>query len=277
MSDHNPNDQEPAAWQRWEMASLSEGKPRKPAPGGRLARRLAEVQQPQNTVQPGTAAPAAANLQPIPDDVLTQVAQIGKTVRETARKEGYAEGLKKGHAEGFAKGKVEAEKIGHDEGFQAGHREGYETGLAEGRTVSHAEAQRLTQLVNNCADSLQLLDTEISKSLVDLALDIARQVIRSTLAAHPEKVVDIVRDMLHVESTDGKTLYLRLHPEDIALLKRHLADDPRLHKWHLEPDEHIERGGCIAKTSLGDIDATLKTRWERIAGSLRENPRWTEE
>ena len=276
MSDHNRNDNDTNAWQRWEMASLGESKPKRPAPGSRLGKRLSEAKHPPGS-PPAVTIGSVDNPQPIPDDVISHVAQIGKTVRETARKEGYAEGLKQGHAEGFAKGKAEAEKIGRDEGFQAGHREGYEKGLAEGRAISHHEAQRLTQVVNNCADSLQSLDQQISESLVDLALNIARQVIRSTLAAHPEKIVDTVQDILHVESPDGKMMYLRLHPEDIVLLKRHLADDPRLHNWHLEPDEHIERGGCSAQTALGDIDATMKTRWERIAGSLRENPRWAEE
>lgn len=271
MSDRNNTKDTNEGWQRWQMADLGVAKASKPSPAGHLGKRLA--------AQPAKAAPDAAadNLQPIPDDVLSQVAEIGKTVRETAHKEGYADGLKKGHAKGFAEGKAQAQKIGHDEGYQAGHREGYEKGLAEGRSISGAEVQRLQDVLGNAASSVKALDAQISDALVDLALNIARQVIRSTLTVHPEKIIDTVRDILQTEASNGVTMYLRLHPEDLALVRRHLADDPRLHMWHLEPDEHIERGGCMAETSLGDIDATLKTRWDRIAGTLRENPGWLNE
>ena len=274
MSDPKSDNLDPEAWRRWEMADLGGTKPARPALGSKLSRRLAE--QPQTPAAQTGTDPATTNLHPIPDDVLAHVAQIGKNVREAARTEGYAEGLKKGHAEGFAKGKAEAQKIGHDEGFQAGHREGYEKGLAEARALGNAEAQRLQQLVNEFTASVQALDAQIADSVVDLALNIARQVIRSTFVIAPEKVVETVRDILQADTNSDTLMYLRLHPEDMALLKRHLSDDPRLHKWHLEPDERIERGGCIAETSLGDIDATLKTRWERVAGTLSDHAPWIE-
>ena len=275
MSDPKSDNLDPEAWRRWEMADLGSTKPARPAAvGSKLSRRLAEQQQ--TPPAPAGAGSATTSLHPIPDDVLSHVAQIGKTVRETARKEGYAEGLKKGHAEGFTKGKAEAQKIGHDEGFQAGHREGYEKGLAEARALGNAEAQRLQQLVNEFTASIQALDAQIADSVVDLALNIARQVIRSTLAITPEKVVETVRDILQADTNSDTLMYLRLHPEDLALIKRHLSDDPRLHKWHLEPDERIERGGCIAETSLGDIDATLKTRWDRVAGTLSNHAPWVD-
>lgn len=275
MSDPKIQNLDAEAWKRWEMADLGVPKPTRVAAGSKLARRLAEEKQSKD--QPAGARPPAENLQPIPQDVISHVAEIGKNVRETARKEGYAEGLKKGHADGFAKGKADAEKAGYDEGFQAGHRDGYEKGLAEARELGNTQAQHLQNLVNECADSVQALDAQIAESVVDLALNVARQVIRSTLAVNPEKVVDTVRDILQVDSNSDALMILRMNPEDLALLKRHLADDPRLHKWHLEPDESIERGGCIAKTSLGDIDATLTTRWGRIAGTLRDHAPWTED
>ena len=33
-------------------------------------------------------------------------------------------------------------------------------------------------------------------------------------------------------------------------------------------DASIERGGCLAETVLGNIDATLQTRWERVTSAL---------
>ena len=272
MSDTNHDQNDPGTWQRWEMTDLGNGKPTAPAPGARLARRLAE----EKTAQKATSArqPVKAS-NDIPEDVVAQVARIGQEARERAVQEGREAGLKQGHAEGFAAGKAEGLKSGHDEGFQAGHREGYEKGLAEGRAISATEVGQIQSVAQSCAASVNALNNQVAESLVDLALNIARQVIRSTIAASPEAILDTVRDILATDSGEGKGLMrLRMHPEDLTLVKRHLSDDPRMHHWHLEADPRIERGGCYAETSLGDIDATLKTRWERIAGTLREAPAW---
>ncbi|OXR49682.1 MULTISPECIES: flagellar assembly protein FliH [unclassified Pusillimonas] len=272
MSDTNHDHNDPGTWQRWEMTDLGNGKPTASAPGGRLARRLAE----EKTAQKATSArqPVKAT-NDIPEDVVAQVARIGQEARERAVQEGREAGLKQGHAEGFAAGKAEGLKSGHDEGFQAGHREGYEKGLAEGRAISATEVGQIQSVAQSCAASVNALNNQVAESLVDLALNIARQVIRSTIAASPEAILDTVRDILATDSGEGKGLMrLRMHPEDLTLVKRHLSDDPRMHHWHLEADPRIERGGCYAETSLGDIDATLKTRWERIAGTLREAPAW---
>ena len=55
---------------------------------------------------------------------------------------------------------------------------------------------------------------------------------------------------------------------DMELVKLHLADELRAAPWRLFADESITRGGCRAETSFGDIDATLQTRWRRVAASL---------
>ncbi len=272
MSDDTYDNPGNDTWKRWEMADLSKTTAKKSPVGSRLARRLAEEGKPASA--PAGVRQAPRGTTAIPDDVLTQVARIGQNARDAAAKEGYAEGLKKGRAEGMATGKAEGLKNGHDEGFQAGHREGYEKGLAEGREISASEVNHLQALMQSCAASVEALDTQISESLVDLALNIARQVIRSSLEVQPEKVLDTVRDILAGETGEKGQLRLRLNPEDLVLVKRHLSDDPRLQKWHLQADERIERGGCLAETALGNIDATLKTRWERIAGTLREHPHW---
>lgn len=209
-------------------------------------------------------------------DLMSQVAQIGQKARQEAEKKGYDEGFRKGHAEGRKTGHTEGLKTGQDEGYQSGHREGYEKGLQEGRKLSSEEAARLGTLADDFAASVATLDKQISEALVALSLDIARQVIRSTLDVNPEKIVDIVRDILQTESGDQAGLRIRLHPDDVPLVQRYLPEETGRHPWHLQPDEHIERGGCIAETPLGSIDATLRTRWERVAGNLQPDSRWNE-
>lgn len=219
-------------------------------------------------------APAESD---IPEDVLQEIERLGRSAREQAAQKGFEQGKQQGLKEGRAAGHAEGLKAGHDEGYQDGHKEGYETGLREGQTLSGEEAQKMKVLADNLGESLSRIDQQVSEALVTLALDIARQVIRTTLSVRPEHITETVQDILLAETSEQGFLCIRMHPEDIALVRRHLKDDPRLQKWQLVSDTTIERGGCMAETSLGSIDATLQTRWNRVAGLLRENTQWLED
>jgi len=70
-------------------------------------------------------------------------------------------------------------------------------------------------------------------------------------------------------------LRLRLHPDDLALVQPHLDDDPAARRWRLQADPGMERGGCVAETALGNIDASLQTRWQRVVGALGHNLPWS--
>ncbi|MAO52889.1 MAG: hypothetical protein CML16_18730 [Pusillimonas sp.] len=213
----------------------------------------------------------------IPRNLLEEIERIGLNAREQATRKGFAEGKQQGLKDGRKSGHAEGLKSGHDEGYQDGHKEGYEKGLLEGQTLSGEEALKMKQLADNLGESLNRIDQQVSDALVTLALDIARQVIRTTLTIRPEFIVETVQDILLTETSEQGFLCIRMHPEDIAIVRRHLKDDPRLQKWQLLSDANIERGGCMADTSLGSIDATLQTRWSRVAGLLRENTQWLED
>ena len=58
------------------------------------------------------------------------------------------------------------------------------------------------------------------------------------------------------------------NPQDIELIRLHLADELKEGHWRVLADESLARGGCRAETPYGDIDATLQTRWRRVAASL---------
>jgi flagellar assembly protein FliH len=77
-----------------------------------------------------------------------------------------------------------------------------------------------------------------------------------------------VPDIHYIENGQARSLQLRVHPEDLQLIREHLADEPSSAKWRLIADETILRCGCTAETILGNIDATLQTRWQRVTSAL---------
>lgn len=195
----------------------------------------------------GTALPAGFQL-PTADDI------------ERMHEEAHAAG----HGEGYA--------AGHAAGLEAGRSEGY----AEGKAVVEAEAARLRTLADNLDQALSDLDTEVAEELLALSIEIARQVLQHTLAAHPEGVVDTVRAALaQIPQTHAQ---IRLHPDDLALVREHLGEHIG-HGGHRLIDDHsIARGGCKVEAAGAQIDATLETRWRRVLETLgREKAHWVPE
>src|SRR3546814_11247737 len=95
---------------------------------------------------------------------------------------------------------------------------------------------------------------------------IAHHVWQRTLDAHPEIIIVMVRQVLHINGQ--ATLNLRLNPADLALVRQYMRTEPDTQNWRLHADETIAPGGCMADTALGSIDATLQTRWRRALAAL---------
>jgi flagellar assembly protein FliH len=59
-----------------------------------------------------------------------------------------------------------------------------------------------------------------------------------------------------------------LHADDVALVREYLGDDLQAAGWTMLSDASITRGGCRVQAASGELDATLETRWERVAAAL---------
>ncbi|TEA79396.1 flagellar assembly protein FliH [Allopusillimonas ginsengisoli] len=180
------------------------------------------------------------------------------------REEAYALGHAQGYAQGFAEGMADGRASGYDNGYE----EGSTAGRHEGYAKIHAEIERLTTLADACAASLEQLESSVGEALVNLAVCIARRLVKNSLAAQSEAILELVRDVLADYQGNHVLLTLRMHPDDLQLVRDQIETIQSSCPWRLVADSSIERGGCAACSAVGDIDATLPTRWERILGSL---------
>lgn len=225
------------AWRRWEMDSFQPPEP-----------------------PPSLAAPDPADA----PQVALRLQALEQQARQRGREAGYAEG----HAEGLAAGKAAGAEEGRQSGHAQGRTEGYEAGYAEGQARAREEADALRTLASTFAGTLSRIEEDLGQGLVGLAIGIAEQVIRDTIAVRPESLLPVVREIVQLHGDSDAALVIHAHPDDHALLQRYLADDASVKRWRLIPDTHVERGGCTAHTALGSIDATLPTRWRRAVAAL---------
>lgn len=162
----------------------------------------------------------------------------------------------------------QARDTGHAEGHAAGHAQGY----GEGQVRAKEEGARLAALTSKLESAMTQFDQRVAKDLLDLALEVARQVIRQALVIKPELLVEVVREALaqmpHVHVT------IQLHPEDASLVRSYLGDQLSHAGHRIHEDRRLARGDCLLESGGSVLDATLATRWRRTVGNLGVNSEW---
>lgn len=240
------------AWQRWEMRSIAEkSQPDSTQTGpepwnGTTDRRAARASQP---AEPWDGVTERRALKP-PEPVLVDEAELAQ-LRLQAQKTGETEGYEKGYALGQAEGR----------------REGHAAGLA----AVQAQAAQLQALALALPAALRLAEGSIADDLLALALAIAKKVLGQTLAMDPKAMLPLVHELLQAEPALSGAPQLLLHPDDAALVHEHMADDLKAAGWRIRADAHITRGGCRVLATGGERNASLETRWERVAATLARN------
>ncbi|NMG45896.1 flagellar assembly protein FliH [Aromatoleum toluvorans] len=151
--------------------------------------------------------------------------------------------------------------------FDEARREGHEAGFAEGAELARQQAGRLAGLADGLDDALKRLDQDVAEEIVALAIEVARQMVRRTLAENPEEaVIETVRAAL--SQLPQAQVRIHVHPDDVALVRTYLADQPTHLHHHLLEDDTMTRGGCRLQSPASEIDATVETRWRRILEGL---------
>ena len=165
------------------------------------------------------------------------------------------------------------QKEAYEEGFALGRKQG----LAQGATEINAKLDAFDRLITVLDKPFATMDDEVVRSLADLAILIARHLIRRELKIDPGEVVAVVRDTMQHLPVANRNPRIRLHPEDIEIVENALAIGDESRAWRLQPDPLITRGGCIIETDSSRVDASVESRLaaivSRLFGGERESDR----
>ncbi|HMA10740.1 MAG TPA: flagellar assembly protein FliH [Steroidobacteraceae bacterium] len=159
---------------------------------------------------------------------------------------------------------------------EAARAEGYAEGLAAAREEGTQTCGRMKQLAESFSTTLDNLDFRLADMVLELALDVARQVVAGELAARPERILDVVNLALKQMAETSREARLLLNPDDAALVRPHLDQVLDKNRLRIVEDTRIVRGGCLIETAQGDLDATLPARWRQVVQVLGSNKAWIE-
>ncbi len=152
------------------------------------------------------------------------------------------------------------------------HKEAFDQGLAEGREAGRAEirvqVERLTAMIQDLAKPFEVLDAEVERELLTLAMALARQIVRRELKTDPTQIIGIIREAIAALPVSARDVRVHVHPEDAAVMREHLAPTESERAWVIVEDPVMARGGCRITTATSRVDARLETRLAAILSEL---------
>jgi flagellar assembly protein FliH len=245
-----PKEQQ-SAYQRWEMTSFGDERPSVIAlreaeqreRDAQHARELAELQV-QEALQEQQELLEMGPPPPPPLDYPTE--EELAEIREQARLAGYDDGHAAGHADALAAGKIEADR----------------------------ELEHLRALAATFGEALHGADQLIAADVLELALHLAKGMLKTALQVKPELVLPIVREAIEYLPVLQQPALLVLHPEDAQLVRAGIGEELDKGGWRVVEDAQIGRGGCKIDTASNQIDAQAASRWQRLTHALGKDVGW---
>ncbi|MBS1873571.1 MAG: hypothetical protein JSU00_10160 [Acidobacteria bacterium] len=154
-------------------------------------------------------------------------------------------------------------------------KQAYQQGYAEGQVAGNQQAVSrvdpvLAKLAASILDLTQVRKrymADAEEDAVKLALAIARRVLHREVSVDPDSLLGVVKAT--VGRVDSRDVYrIRLNPEDVPALERHLKALNLPPRVELAPDAGLERGGVIVETSRGAFDASVSSQLAEIERGL---------
>jgi flagellar assembly protein FliH len=170
-----------------------------------------------------------------------------------------------------ARGDTLASALGEAEAIRERARaEGY----AEGRAAAEAEvraesASALSELARAHEALVGLRDSYVAALELDaarLGLALAEQIVAGAVAVSPERLVDVAGLALR-RLAERRTVTLVVNPAELEVLSGAVqslcAELGGIDQLSVQADRRVGRGGVLARTEDGEIDATVEAQLAR--------------
>ena len=173
---------------------------------------------------------------------------------------------------------------------EAIRQESFADGFAQGQAKAALEAQRqISDYIANegqksardfaqlfAAAQAQIEESQqvMAQGVLELACEIARQVVRRELSINPKALQPVIGEALGLLTADTKSAVIRLNPQDVVVLDEAIRVEFVGLALTLMPDVTVGKGSCLVESAGTVIDGTLEKRWSRAVASLGLSSTW---
>ena len=161
---------------------------------------------------------------------------------------------------------------------QAGYQDGYRDGLSALESFKESFAQQVTSqlgtLVKSFDADFKALEGEMARALAKIAVELARQVVRSEITQRPEHIAKVAHDAVEALQLSAQHVRVRVNPADYPLVIEGAGEEMKAREAQVIPDPDVPRGGCSVESDISSVDASLATRWQQAAAAMGQASLW---
>jgi flagellar assembly protein FliH len=183
-----------------------------------------------------------------------------------------------------------AESVKDDALTQQGYAQGYTEGFVQGQAQLRLEtqrqisdyvdqqgqeaSQRFLTLLSNVEEKLMASEQVIAQGVLELACELARQVIRQELSVNPKILQPVIREAMGLLGVETKTAVVRLSPADFEVLEEATRLEFAAMSLTLVADSTLKPGGCLIESAGTVVDGRIEKRWSQVVASLGLSLAW---
>jgi flagellar biosynthesis/type III secretory pathway protein FliH len=162
---------------------------------------------------------------------------------------------------------AQADQI-REEARAAGEAEGRAAAMSAVRAEAEPSLQALAGARNALDELRDGLIADLEADAVTLALRLAEQIVAGALKVAPERLIDVAGQAMR-RIADRRHVTLVVNPADLELMQESVlrlqSELGGIEHCNVQADRRVGRGGVIARTEAGEIDATIDAQLSRAA------------
>lgn len=151
---------------------------------------------------------------------------------------------------------------------EAAFLEGQTKGLEDaGKDIEQKYADGLGQFASSI-ESLDQIAQEfhaalegIKNELITAAMDISKEVIKVELSENSDMVAKMLANELIEDLQNASKVRLKVNPKNFTALSEQMAEFKHI---EIKADKAISEGGVVALSDVGNIDAQISKRFEKV-------------
>ena len=163
----------------------------------------------------------------------------------------------------------EAERTAAARGFEQGRKDGYEAGMVEVKRLV-ARTQLIMERIQD--KRLEVIE-QAEQEIIDLALLVARKVVKVISENQRQVVVENIKAALGRIKMNGKVT-VRVNLADLETVTEHLDEFISLIESsggiHILEDSSVDSGGCYVETDFGEADARIAVQFAELESKILE-------
>lgn len=151
---------------------------------------------------------------------------------------------------------------------QRGYKQGYEEAIVKVQSEWEQKLVLIENISTALNEPIKDIDKIIQEKTAEIAIAIAKQIIRRELSIDSGQIVSAVKQAIDLIPKDGEKIYLHINPIDVAIVNQIFSDNDVSNKYDIVQDPSIDAGGCKALTDYSLVDLTIEKQISSIATQI---------